>query len=174
MRSLLARHPFSILVVVLVGLCVAVLAVVLPRTSLSDPAASVVPKAVQADQPEGSVNVTQHHNHDSRDGLFVDAAFTTANAANLARDMNFNGAIVGNVYAQPLYIENGPGGAAMVIAVTNSNNVYALDATSGNIIWQRNVGPSVSSGLPCGNVSPEGILGTPVVDLPSRSLFFNA
>ena len=68
----------------------------------------------------GAVNVTEHHNHDSRDGLYVDPAFTPAAAANLKRDTNFNGAISGNVYAQPLYIEGGPGGRAMIIAVTES------------------------------------------------------
>jgi hypothetical protein len=121
------------------------------------------------------VNVTQHHNHDSRDGLYIDPAFTQNAAASLTRDLGFNGTIVGNVYAQPLYIENGPGGAAMVIVVTESNNVYALDALTGTVIWQRNnIGPPVSSGLPCGNISPLGITGTPVVDLKSRSLFFDA
>ena len=101
------------------------------------------------------------------------AAFTPANAANLRRDLNFNGTISGNVYAQPLYVEGGPNGA-MVIAVTESNNVYALNANNGNIIWQRNLGPAVTSGLPCGNISPLGITGTPVVDLASRSLFLDA
>jgi len=62
----------------------------------------------------------------------------------------------------------------MVIAVTESNNVYALDADNGNIIWQRNLGPAVTSGLPCGNINPLGITGTPVVDLASRSLFLDA
>ncbi len=119
------------------------------------------------------VNVTQKNNNLSRDGLYVDSVFTPANAANLTRDLNFGGTIVGNVHAQPLYIESGPNGP-MVIAVTASNNVYALDATDGSILWQRNVGPPVSSGLPCGNISPFGIIGTPVVDLASRALFFNA
>src|SRR5207244_9798999 len=32
----------------------------------------------------------------------------------------------------------------------------------------------VTSGLPCGNINPLGITGTPVVDLASRSLFFDA
>jgi len=41
---------------------------------------------------KGAVNVTEHHNHDSRDGLYVDPAFTPAAAANLKRDTNFNGA----------------------------------------------------------------------------------
>ena len=51
------------------------------------------------------VNVTQFHNHDSRDGLYTDSAFTPGAAANLVRDLNFNGRISGLVYAQPLYIE---------------------------------------------------------------------
>ena len=120
-----------------------------------------------------SVNVTQLHNNPSRDGLYVAPAFTQAAAASLTRDTGFNGAIVGNVYAQPLYVEGGPSGP-MVIAVTESNNVYALNATTGAIIWQRNVGTPVTSGLPCGNINPLGITGTPVVDLASRSLFFDA
>jgi PQQ enzyme-like repeat protein len=119
------------------------------------------------------VNVTQEHNNLSRDGVCVDSAFTPANAANLIRDLNFDGTISGNVYAQPLYVEGGPKGA-MIIAVTESNNVLELDANNGSIIWQRNVGSPVTSGPPCGNISPLGITGTPVVDLASRSLFLDA
>jgi hypothetical protein len=120
------------------------------------------------------VNVIQEHNHLSRDGLYIDSAFTRSAAANVKRDLNFNGTISGNVYAQPLYIEGGPSGRARVIVVTESNNIYALDAITGTVIWQRNVGPPVTSGLPCGNISPLGITGTPVVHLASRSLFFDA
>jgi outer membrane protein assembly factor BamB len=89
---------------------------------------------------QSAVNVTQHHNHITRDGLYVDPAFTYAAASNLTRDLSFNGAIFGNVYAQPLYIEGAPSGRAMVIAVTDSNNVYALDAADGSVIWTDNVG----------------------------------
>lgn len=120
------------------------------------------------------VNVTQKNNNPSRDGLYIDPAFTPGNAANLVRDLNFNGAIVGNVHAQPLYIEGGPNGP-MIIAVTASNNIYALNATTGAVIWQRtDIGPAVTSGLPCGNINPVGTIGTPVVDLASGSLFFDA
>jgi hypothetical protein len=122
------------------------------------------------------VNVTQKNNHLSRDGLYIDAAFTPGNAANLTRDLNFNGTITGNVHAQPLYIEGGPNGP-MVIVMTASNNVYALNATTGAVIWQRtDIGaPVPQNNLPCGNVFPVvGIIGTPVVDLASRSLFFDA
>src|SRR4029077_17470459 len=121
------------------------------------------------------VNVTQEHNHLSRDGLYIDSAFTPANAANLTRDLNFDGTISGHVYAQPLYIEGGPNGP-MVIAVTESNNVYALHADTGTEIWHRtDIGTPAPEGSPCpGNIIPVGITGTPVVDLASRSLFFDA
>ena len=120
------------------------------------------------------VNVTQKNNNPSRDGLYIDPAFTPGNATNLVRDLNFNGTIVGNVHAQPLYIEGGANGP-MIIAVTASNNIYALNATTGAVIWQRtDIGPAVTSGLPCGNINPAGTIGTPVVDLASRRLFFDA
>src|SRR5881296_2030125 len=125
-------------------------------------------------QINAQVNVTQEHNNLSRDGVYIDAGFTPSAAAGLTRDLSFDGTISGNVYAQPLYIEGGANGP-MIIAVTESNNVYALNATTGAVIWQRtDIGPPVTSGLPCGNINPVGITGTPVVDLASRRLFFDA
>jgi len=120
------------------------------------------------------VNVTQEHKNPSRDGVYVDAGFTLSAAANLTRDLGFDGTISGNVYAQPLYIEGGPNGP-MIIAVTESNNVYALNATTGTLVWQRNLGTPVPlSHLGCGNIDPVGITSTPVVDLGSRALFVDA
>src|SRR5213594_1169831 len=119
------------------------------------------------------VNVTQEHNNISRDGVYIDAGFTPSAAANLTRDLNFNGTISGAVYAQPLYIEGGPNGP-MIIAVTETNNVYALNASTGLPIWSRtDIGPPVPT-TPCGGFNPTGITGTPVVDLASRRLFFDA
>jgi hypothetical protein len=146
-RGELMKNSFSIL-------CVTALSAVLPANA--------------------QVNVTQHHNHDSRDGHYIDSFFSQAAALNTRRDLGFDGTISGNVYSQPLYIEGGPGGQAMVIVATESNNVYALNASNGSIIWQRNLGTPITSGLPCGNINPLGITGTPVVDLASRSLFLDA
>ena len=115
------------------------------------------------------VSVTQFHNNSKRDGLYIDSAFTQSAAGNLTRDMNFDGTIVGNVFAQPLYIEGGPRGS-IAIAVTESNNVYTLDAVTGTVIWQKNVGaPVPEPDLPCTEVGSMGIIGTPVVDLASRN-----
>ena len=104
---------------------------------------SVVPANAQ-------VNVTQFHNHDSRDGVYVDSAFTQSAAANVTRDLNFDGTIVGAVYAQSLYLDDGPDGRPTLIAVTESNNVYALDAVDGSVIWERNMGdPVLEDDLVC-------------------------
>src|SRR5438876_7029900 len=149
------KSPISISSPVIAGSCIAVLS------------------AISA--ANAQVNVTQFHNHDSRDGLYVDSAFTPAATANLMRDLNFDGTIVGNVYAQPLYIDDGPGGRPTIIAVTESNNVYALDAVDGSVIWERNVGSPVSAiDLNCTKFDPMGITGTPIVDLASRALFLDA
>ena len=63
-----------------------------------------------------------------------------------------------------------------VIAATESNRIYALDAIDGTIIWQQqNLGAPVPlANLPCGNINPMGITGTPVIDLASRSIFLDA
>jgi outer membrane protein assembly factor BamB len=49
---------------------------------------------------------------------------------------------------------------------TVGNDIYALDASSGAVIWRKNAGPPVPSGqLACGDISPTvGIVGTPVID----------
>src|SRR2546430_17551142 len=46
----------------------------------------------------------------------------------------------------------------------------------GSVIWERNMGdPVPEEDLICqGNIDPFGITGTPIIDLSSRALFFNA
>jgi outer membrane protein assembly factor BamB len=59
-----------------------------------------------------------------------------------------------------------------VYAATEGNSVYALDAANGTVAWRAALGPPVAgSDLPCGNVDPSGITGTPVVDIASQTLF---
>src|SRR5215475_435742 len=150
-------------------LCVAILSLVSSTDAVPIPVTGNIRGAAP-------INVTQHHNHASRDGLYIDPAFTLAAAAKLARDLTFDGTIVGAVYAQPLYLDNGPEGRPTVIAVTESNNVYALDAVDGSIIWERNMGDPVLQDEPtcAGDIHPLGITGTPIIDIASRALFFNA
>src|ERR1700694_1343845 len=69
------------------------------------------------------------------------------------------------VYAEPL-IYNG-----LVYAATLNNTVYALDQSTGAIVWQNHLGAPVTTGWTCGNVSPQGILGTPVIDVTGSRIY---
>jgi hypothetical protein len=72
----------------------------------------------------------------------------------------------GAVYAQPLILGD------RVLVATENDSVYALDAASGHVLWKTNLGlPVPRSVLPCGNIDPTGITGTPVVD-PSSGLLY--
>jgi hypothetical protein len=62
-----------------------------------------------------------------------------------------------------------------VIVATEDNVVAALDAVTGRTVWQRNLGPATAnSALPCGNIDPLGITGTPVIDERSGALYLDA
>jgi outer membrane protein assembly factor BamB len=72
----------------------------------------------------------------------------------------------GAVYGQPLLV--GP----VVIAATENDSIYALDQATGQVVWRRHVGTPVPlNDLPCGNIDPLGITGTPVYD-PGRGLVY--
>jgi hypothetical protein len=71
----------------------------------------------------------------------------------------------GVVYAQPLII-----GSEVIIA-TENDTVYALNAATGAVRWSRHLATPVPSGLPCGNILPSGITGTPVADPASGHLW---
>lgn len=117
-------------------------------------------------------SVLEHHGNPTRDGLFVDPTFTDAAIGTLHKDATFNGAVVGNVYAQPLYVEKGPGDKEAFIVATEQNHLTLLDS-AGAVIWDKTFGPPATANLPCGNIRPLGITGTPVVDLASRTIFFD-
>ncbi|GCE27461.1 hypothetical protein KDA_29450 [Dictyobacter alpinus] len=72
----------------------------------------------------------------------------------------------GAVYAEPLMVKN------HLIVVTEGDTVYSMDPQTGAVNWQTNVGTPVDrSTLPCGNIDPLGITGTPVYD-PATGLIF--
>lgn len=63
----------------------------------------------------------------------------------------------GQVYAQPLIA------GGRIYVATENNSVYAF-TTGGRKLWRRHLGQPVAGGeLPCGNIDPSGITGTPVI-----------
>ena len=72
----------------------------------------------------------------------------------------------GAVYGQPLLVGD------LVIAATENDSLYGLDQATGQVIWRTHVGTPVPlSDLPCGNIDPLGITGTPVYD-PASGLVY--
>lgn len=122
----------------------------------------------------GAANVLQYHNNAQRTGMYVDAALTRAAAATLHKDPSFHATIAGPTYAQPLYFEGGPGGRDLVITATEQNEVTAFSAADASIVWRTTLAKPVSSGLPCGNIRPLGVTGTPMIDAASRTLYVAA
>jgi len=109
-------------------------------------------------------DVLTYHNGPSRAGLYRMPGLTLGAARALHLDPKFHGAVQGHVYAQPLFFHPATGRALLIVA-TESNFVYALDAQSGQVVWRTGLGPPVPrSALPCGNIDPVGVTGTPAID----------
>ena len=91
----------------------------------------------------------------------------------MARDTAFTATYTADMWASPLYIENGPGGKGAFFAVTTANNVIAFDETSGATLWTRSIGaPATGSGGQCSRaINPLGILSTPVIDPQTRTIY---
>ncbi len=75
-------------------------------------------------------------------------------------------ALDGAVYAEPLAV------GGLLIVATENDTVYALDPIDGRVVWQRHLGTPVPlSTLPCGDINPLGITGTPAYD-PATGLVY--
>ncbi len=119
--------------------------------------------------------VLQHHNHASRDGVYVDAALTKTAVATMHLDPTFvSPSIDGAVFAQPLYLDGVGGKPDLVFVVTKTNHVYALNAATGAIAWDVVVGTlGVRPSTVC-TPGPVGIIGTPIIDGGRRIIYVDA
>ena len=120
----------------------------------------------------GDNSVLERNNHPSRDGNYLQPLLTKAAAATLTLDASFAASFTGDTWASPLYLENGPAGKGAFFTVTNDNNVFALDETTGAKVWMTNIGtPAGKTGQSCGDISPLGIISTPVIDAQARTIY---
>ncbi len=71
----------------------------------------------------------------------------------------------GAIYAEPLVV------GSTVYVATERNSVYALNDSTGAVIWHANIGAPVTSGFGCGNINPVGITSTPVMDIANNILY---
>jgi polyvinyl alcohol dehydrogenase (cytochrome) len=100
-----------------------------------------------------------YHRTTSRSG-FVATGPTGPLQAGWTKDLT------GAVYGEPLVV-----GSTLVVA-TEEDHIYGLDARTGTQLWDTKVGfAQPGSGLPCGDIDPLGITGTPAYDSVTGSVF---
>ncbi len=120
-------------------------------------------------------DVLTYHADPARGGHYTADGLTWAAAAHLEPDPGFDGRVPGHIYAQPLFWQARQGRPGLVIVATEDDVVAALDAASGQIVWQSRVGaPVPATALPCTNIDPLGITGTPVIDPTEHAVFVDA
>ena len=136
---------------------------------------------IDGGQPASDPSVYQHHRNGTRDGLYTDPVFTQTAAATTHVLAGFMGTVSGEVYAQPLYVENGPNAVEAFVVVTEANHITTYNATTGAVIWDTGpgpttIGPYATKNPPGGRVDSTdiGITGTPYIDITSRTIFFDA
>jgi outer membrane protein assembly factor BamB len=102
---------------------------------------------------------TTYHGSNSRSG---DTASTAPSAQSDWKSQGLDG----DVYAEPVLCgEN-------LIVGTENDTIYSLNATSGTVIWRTHLGtPMPGSSLPCGDIDPSGITGTPVIDATTGVIY---
>ncbi len=126
--------------------------------------------SAQADQ-----SVLTYYGALDRAGKYVVPGLTYERARGLRLDDSFRAAFQSKVYAQPLLWRRPGSSESELIVATEDNEVFALDARSGAQIWKRALGPPVPrSALPCGNISPLGVTGAPVIDEQHATLYLDA
>jgi hypothetical protein len=120
-------------------------------------------------------SVLTYHADPGRSGNFIVPSLTWDRAASLQLDGNFRARISGRVYAQPLYWRGSGSSSGDLLVATEDNVVHAIDAVSGQERWQRSLGkPVPRSSLSCGNISPLGVTGTPVIDASREAIYLDA
>jgi hypothetical protein len=130
-----------------------------PATPAAQPG-TPVPAPTGSPAALSATDWTTYHRDAARTG--VAPASPAAGALSPAWRRHLDGA----VYGQPLVV------GGLVIAATEGDTVYGLDRATGQVRWHVHLGTPVSlSALPCGDIDPLGITGTPVYDPATRLVY---
>jgi outer membrane protein assembly factor BamB len=128
--------------------------------ALSPTATNNAATATATTNPASSTDWTTYHENTSRTGYVANALDPTRLTQAWSKPLD------GSVYAEPLVV------GGRVVVATENDSLYAFESKTGKMLWRTNVGaPVPQSALPCGNIDPLGITGTPVYD-PATGLVF--
>lgn len=128
--------------------------------------------AASAPPPASGIDVSTYQYDNARDGLNShETSLTLTNVQSPTFGKLGLYPTDGKVDGQPLYLSNVTIGGAkhnVLYVVSEHDSVYAFDADTGSVLWQKSVlgpGETTSDDQGCGQISPEiGITDTPVID----------
>jgi outer membrane protein assembly factor BamB len=142
-----------------------------PSSTASAPAPSTVTPTTVRPAPSVSLgDLTTYDYGNARSGRDPTGPKITTLSPAPAWDASLDA----GVYGQPLVY------GGIVYAGTENDTIYALGAKKGNVIWHLHVGTAVSTSVidsaptlsgGCGDISPLGITGTPVIDTAAGEIF---
>ncbi len=127
--------------------------------------AGAPPAAAQSKAPKSATPIvtngawTVYHHDDGHTGF--DSTLPGVTGASTG----WTSALDGTVYAEPLVYQG------IVYAATLNNTVYALNQSDGSVVWSNHIRAPETTGWSCGNVSPQGIIGTPVIDATGGRIY---
>src|SRR5579864_1731008 len=119
----------------------------------------LVPLHVEATEITPNGSWPAYHHDDGH------TAFDPNQATAVSATTGWSASVDASIYAEPLVYQG------IVYAATLNNTVYAFNQTDGSVVWSRNLRAPQTGGWSCGNVSPQGILGTPVIDTAGGRIY---
>lgn len=137
-------------------------AVLLSTPTKSSPGSPGTPTDCGSSQPTSTAgNWTTYHQNNLRTG-----AESMGSVSGIHPMWTGPTELDGEVYAEPLACGNS------VFVATEGDTVYDVNATDGAVLWHTPLGaPVPGSALPCGDIDPSGITGTPVIDAATGTLY---
>jgi len=144
---------------------------------------------VNASTTGGTTDVLTHHYDISRSGVnSTETLLTTSNVNSTTFGKVGEFTVDGQIDGQALFLSQlaipGQGNKDVLYVATENDSVYAADAqsisgSSATILWKTTVHPqgefpADSASLPCGNISPNGVTATPVIDRARNAIYVEA
>jgi len=136
--------------------------------------------------PSGTDVVTYHYDNQRSGENLKETTLNPGNVNSATFGKVGEFAVDGQIDGQTLFLSQlgipGQGNKDVLYVATENDTVYAVDAqsisgSSATILWKTSVlpgGESPATSLPCGNIRPNGITATPVIDRARNAIYVEA
>lgn len=130
--------------------------------------------------------VTYHYDIQRTGQNLKETTLTTSNVNSATFGKVGEFSVDGQIDGQALFLSQlaipGQGNKNVLYVATENDTVYAVDeqsisGTSATVLWKTSVlgaGESPATSLPCGNISPNGVTATPVIDRTRNAIYVEA